>query len=474
VAVSSLFDLDGTNSAALGLFVHRALTAHGKCAPSQGIKEMLSKSKIQSAWQEGKKFARDTAGATAIFFSLGSVVVMGSIAFGVDAANWFQTDRRLQTGADMAAIAAASSKALGDAFGYNGASLEDIVRDQLERDGVNVSRLTSLVVNSPPLSGAFAGDNGAIEVIVSEDVQIFFAGMFVDDTPQAQARAVARTWGEGNYCILTLHPTEGGAVTFTGSSTSLLNCGVATNSNADDAVLATGSSIVEATMVRAVGGIENAHGNIETPVTFQEHANNTANPYMDLDVPAVAPCDHNGKTQVGPSDTVTLNPGVYCGDIDIRGDATFAPGIYVLDGGDFAINSGASAFGEDVTFIFTDSPNADNVGKVQFNGNATINFSASESGTYAGILFMQDPDAPDTVGNNSGTWMFNGDATSSFRGAFYVPSTEVQFSGSQHLEDGCVRIVSGAATFTGDFNIDQICDDPDVDEINSIAVTLVE
>lgn len=430
--------------------------------------------RLKAALCLGGQFARDTAGATAVLFSLGTVVVMGSIAFGIDTANWYQTDRRLQTGADLAAIAAASNKALDEAFGYTSQDLETIVRNELARDGVDTSRLSSLQVNSPPLTGAFAGDVDAVEVIVSQDVQIFFAGMFVEDVPQAVARAVAQTSGEGNYCILTLHPNLSGAVTFTGSSTSLLNCGVATNSNASDAVLATGASSVEATMVRAVGGIENAHGNIETPVTFQEFANSTANPYSDLAVPATAPCDYNGKTQIGPSATATLQPGVYCGDIVIQGEATFAPGTYVIDGGDFDINSGAYAYGDDVTFIFTDSPNAMDVGNTHFNGTATISFSAPQTGDYAGILFMQDPDAPVNVDNNSSTWIFNGNAASSFRGAFYIPSSEVEFSGSQHLADGCVRIVAGAATFTGDFNIHQTCTDPAVEEIKSIVVTLVE
>jgi Flp pilus assembly protein TadG len=431
---------------------------------------MLPKTKLKDAIAGTKKFARDTAGATAVLFSLGTVVVMGSIAFGVDAANWFQTDRRLQTGADLAAIAGASNNALNSAFGYSGQDLTTTVTEEFERDGVDTSRLSSLAVNSPPLSGAFAGDPNAVEVIVSQDVQIFFAGMFVDDTPQAVARAVARTSGEGDFCILTLHPTKSGAVTFTGSTTALLGCGVATNSNAPDAVLATGSSIVRANVVTAVGGIED-NGNIETPVTFHEYANPIVDPFDGMTVPASAPCDHNN---VMASGTQTLTPGVYCGDLRVNGDITFAPGTYVLDGGDFVINAGADAFGDDVTFIFTDSPNANNVGRTRFAGTATINFSAPDSGTYAGILFMQDPDAPVDVGNNSGTWMFNGTADSSYRGAFYIPSSEVEFSGNAVFANGCIRLVSGAATFIGNFDVSQQCNDPSIEDIEAIIVTLVE
>lgn len=431
---------------------------------------MLQGLKLKRFMSEGKRFARDTAGATVVLFSLGTVVVMGSIAFGVDAAYWYQTDRRLQTGADMAAIAAASSQTLGMAFNYSGEDLETIVRAELARDGVDVSRLASLEVNSPPASGAFAGDASAVEVIATEDVQIFFAGMFVESTPQAYARAVARTSTEGNYCILTLHETESGAVTFTGSATALLGCGVATNSNASDAVLASGASTVVASVVTAVGGIDD-HGNIASPTTFQEYANPTLNPYADLTVPAPGACEYHN---VSASGTQTLSPGVYCGDLRVNGDITFAPGTYVLDGGDFIINAGADAYGEDVTFVFTDSPSVNNVGRTRFNGTATINFSAPSSGDYEGMLFVQDPDTPNDVGNNSGTWIFNGNANSSFRGAFYIPSSELEFSGNAVFANGCIRLVSGAATFIGNFDVSQQCNDPTIDDITSIVVTLVE
>jgi len=416
------------------------------------------------------RFAKDASGATAIFFSFGTVVVMGSIAFGVDAANWYQTDRRLQTGADLSAMAAASDQTLQSAFEYAGQDISTIVRHELDRNEVNVGRLTSMTVNSPPSSGAFSGDNAAVEVVLTQDVEIFFAGMFVNATPQAEARAVARTMASGNYCILTLHPTQRGAVTFTGSSTAFLGCGIASNSNAADSVTASGSSTVETTIVTAVGGIADS-GNILTPVTFQEYANPTVDPYEDLTVPAAAPCDYNN---VSASGTTTLDPGVYCGSLRMNGDVTLNPGTYVIDGGDWIVNSGARVWGEDVTFIFADSSDPTQTGRPRFNGSATIDLSASTSGDYAGILFLQDPRADSTVGSNSDTWMVNGNSSSSFKGVFYVPSTEVQMSGSAAFERGCIHIVSGAVTFTGDFVVDQDCDDPNMREISNISVTLVE
>lgn len=431
---------------------------------------MLDSTKLKAALTGGKKFARETAGATAVLFSLGTAVVMGSIAFGVDAANWFQTDRRLQTGTDLAAIAAASNQTLNFAFDYVGEDLTTVATNELRRDGVDPAMLTTLQVNSPPSSGPFAGDTNAVEVITSQDVEIFFAGLFIESTPQAQARAVARTSWEGNYCILTLDPNQSGAVTFSGSSSSFLGCGIASNSNAPNSVLANGAATVQTTVVTAVGGIDD-NGAIETPVYFQEYSNPIANPYEDLVAPPDAPCDHNNLQASG---TMTLTPGVYCGDLRVNGDIEFSPGTYVFDRGDFVINAGAHAYGDDVTFIFTDSPTLNNVGRTRFNGSATIEFSASTSGDYAGILFMQDPDAPSTVGNHADTWQINGNASSSFDGVFYVPSSEVELSGSATFNNGCIQVVSGAVTISGNFNVTQQCNDPNQRAIENITVTLVE
>jgi hypothetical protein len=417
-----------------------------------------------------REFRRDAAGATAVIFSFSTVVVMGSIAFGVDTANWFQTDRRLQTGTDLAAVSVASDQALAFEFDYAMRDRVEIAREELERDGVKVAGLTSLEVNSPPLSGAFAGNPNAVEVITSQDVEIFFAGMFMDATPQAQARAVALSSFEGNYCILTLDENEPGAVTFSGSSSSFLGCGIASNSNAPNSVWASGSSIVQTTVVTAVGGISD-NGNIETPVHLQEYSNPISNPYEDVVAPPSAPCDYNN---VRVSGNETLQPGVYCGDLRINGDATFEPGTYVLDGADFIINAGATAFGDDVTFVFTDNPTLNNVGAPRFNGSATINFSAPDTGDYAGMVFLRDPDAPNVVGNNADTWLINGNASSSFEGVFYVPGAELELTGNALFNNGCIQIVSGAVTINGNFNVTQQCSDPNLRAIQTVGVTLVE
>jgi Flp pilus assembly protein TadG len=434
---------------------------------------MLSAMKMKAVLSSTGKFARDTAGATAILFSLGTVVVMGSIAFGIDAANWFQTDRRLQTGTDLAAIAAASNQTLENYYDYAGNTLTSIATAELQRDGVDTSRLQVLEVNSPPSSGAYTGDNNAVEVITAQDVQIFFAGLFVNTTPQAHARAVARTMWVGNYCILTLDPTANGAVTFEGTASALLGCGIASNSTASDSIFATGSSVVQTTVVTAVGGISDG-GNIDSDITPQPYSNPIQDPYAGLVAPAPAPCDHSGTYTVTPTQTVTLSPGVYCGNLELKGDVTFNPGTYVLDGADMVIASQANVYGDGVTFIFTDSSASATSGVLDIAGGASVDLTAASTGTYAGILFMQDPDMVSTVGSGTGEWIVNGDSSSNFEGVIYVPKSDIELAGNAAFNNGCIQVVSGTVTISGTFNVTQQCSDPNQKPIETLAVTLVE
>lgn len=434
---------------------------------------MLPKMNLKAALSRTQHFARDTAGATAILFSLGTVVVMGSIAFGIDAANWYQTDRRLQTGTDLAAVAAASSQTLDSYYDYQGESLTTIATNELERDGVRTAALTSLIVNSPPASGAYAGDINAVEVITTQDVQIFFAGLFVNQTPQASARAVARTFWTGNYCILTLDPSASGAVTFQGTASALLGCGIASNSNASDSIFATGTSTIQTTNVTAVGGISDG-GNIDSDTTPQPYSNPIENPYADLAAPASAPCDYTGTYSVSPQQTVTMSPGVYCGNLDLKGSVTFQSGTYVLDGANMSVASQADVFGDEVTFIFTDSGPTQTSGVLTINGGASVDLTAPSSGDYAGILFMQDPNMQSTVGSGAGQWTVNGDSTSNFEGVIYVPQSDILLAGNASFNNGCIQVVSGTVTVSGTFDVTQQCNDPNIRPIETLVATLVE
>ena len=111
--------------------------------------------------------------------------------------------------------------------------------------------------------------------------------------------------------------------------------------------------------------------------------------------------------------------------------------------------------GAGVTIILTSnsaSTNPSSIATVDINGGATMNLSASTTGTYAGVLFYQDRRALD-----SGSNKVNGNASSAFQGAFYFPSQAVEFSGTSGMSTDCVKLVSRRVTFIGNSSIANNC-----------------
>lgn len=455
-------------------------------------------------WNGIGRFLRAEKGATAVMFSVLTTVLMGSIAFGIDGATWYQTDRKLQTGADMAAMAAAAEVALQNAAGYSGDTAETVAQASLTRGGVDVGTLTSLQVNSPPSSGAYVGNLNAVEVIVTQDVPIFFAGMFVEATPQAQARAVALTSFDGEVCVLALHDSAPAAILISGNADVELDCGIGTNSADGEAIRAQGSADVVGSIVRAVGGIEDRVG---MDASLAPYANPIMNPFANLSLPGFSGCDSSGVSKKlvsgvkgngngngngnggngnggnggngngsGSGVPDPLPAGVYCGDITLgsQSTTTFEQGTFIIDGGDLIINAGAEVDGDNVTFIFTNSANPDAPGRLRINGNAEVDLRAPTSGDFTDVLFMRDPDAADVSGSNGERWIINGSSYTFMDGAIYAPGVELEITGNGDPSGGCFVIVASIVTFSGSSTTNMNCMGTGQELAGLITTRLVE
>jgi hypothetical protein len=154
--------------------------------------------------------------------------------------------------------------------------------------------------------------------------------------------------------------------------------------------------------------------------------------------------------------TATLSPGLYLGGIEITGGTvTFSPGVYYLDGGGLKITGNAVASGEGVTFYNTRTTG--NWGDFDIAGTVQANFSAPDSGPYEGMLFWNDPNAPN---RNPGS-VIAGTSTSRFEGAMYFPSTHVTWAGTSDAANWNMIVantikVAGTSLVTGNFSASTI------------------
>ena len=425
-------------------------------------------------------FRRDTTGVLAILVVLMIPVMAGMMAISVDVGLWYAAKRGLQNAADAGAMAGGTELA-------NGGDLADItlaVAADATRNGYNATA-DVLEVNIPPKAGNSTEDEGSVEVIIKRTLTLFFSAIFLDQDMIAKVRAVVNTEFVDEFCILGLDPTASAAVNVFGTGSATLNCGIAVNSDADDALSVTGNAVLTTTTVTTVGGVD-IGGTLNVDAAPRRGAA-VEDPYGDLAIPTFDPtaCERTGggNGQYTAVDGETFEPDssgifVICGGISVSAGQTLNldPGTYILDGGDFKINGTASIIGEDVTIILTNSDDPDDVGKVTVNGGGTVELSAPTSNPtgaagYSGVLFYQDR-AGDTRNNNSNT--FNGGAEVDLQGALYFPSNDVDFAGGATAGSGCMQLIGLTVNIGGSAGVQGNCDTAGTRSVGRLVAKLGE
>jgi hypothetical protein len=140
-------------------------------------------------------------------------------------------------------------------------------------------------------------------------------------------------------------------------------------------------------------------------------------------------------------------------DINIQGDVTFGPGIYVLDAASLRMsNTGAKLTCNECTIVLTTSgTDMSKIGTVNLNGGK-LTLTPPSSGPYKGIIFYQDRRA--TADNSV---LINGNASSKIEGALYFPRADLTFNGTTGMNTDCMQIVSKRVTFSGNSGISNTC-----------------
>lgn len=399
----------------------------------------------------------------------GSVLVMAAACMpllvaaaglATDTVQWTLWKRQVQRQADSAALAGAYAVAQG--FSASDSATSDISQMSL------IALSYTPVIENAPTAGSYAGNNRAVRVVLQTAQELPFSKMLGITAPVIRGEATAAVISQGEYCVVSLEPTTAVGITLQGNATVDLGCGIMTNSRGSSAINAGGSSVVKASPVAAVGGLQTS-SNYADGTTLIPYAVPEADPYASLPMPAASGC--TGKVTVNPQATRALTPGCYKG-LDIKGTVSLSPGTYYIDGSSFSAGSQAVITGTDVTIILTSSSAATNpsqIATLDINGGATINLSSPQSGTYSGVLFYQDRRALD-----SGTNKVNGNASSGFQGSFYFPSQQLEFSGTAGMTTKCVKMVSRRVTFIGNSKIENQCDDyPGTKDIAATVVRLV-
>jgi len=410
-----------------------------------------------------RAFLRDSSGNYAIIGALMSPVLIGAAGLATEGGLWYNMHQTLQGAADSAALSAAAR------YGLNvNASLPDQANAVVATYGyVNGTNGTTVTVNRPASTGAYAGNSKSVEVIVTTQQARLLSSIYNTAPVTITGRAVALPGSNGTGCVLALNATASGGVTSQGSSgVNLSACSLYDNSNNASALVNGGSATINAESVNVVGNISGGSG-ITTTNGVNVGVSAASDPYANVPEPAVGACDYNNKTY---KTTVTIDPGVYCNGIQLNAGAvvTLNPGVYIIDRGSLQIAGGATFQGTGVTIFFTSSTGS-NYADARINGGATVAITAPNTGPLSGIAMFGDRDMPIST-----SFKFNGGANQVMGGALYFPKGDVEYAGGANTNVNCTQVIGDKISFVGNSNLKVNCSGYGTKSIGASQAALVE
>ena len=397
---------------------------------------------LRNALQFLRDLRDDLHGNVLMIVTLSLIPIIGTAGLAVDAAQWISWKRDLHSAADAGAIAGALAM-------KNGEDVNTVVNKVLS---VNTQHTYTIdAIETPPTAGEFAGRNGMVRVVLSVSQPLPFSSLFLSTAPTISVEAVAEGSSEVPNCMIALDTASVG-LTVSGSARVDMNCGMASNSNFD--ATASGNNTIKAGALSAVGTV-NATGGVSADTAIHNNSAPAVDPYAGLFPNPNQVCNNWPLMSGSPNQ---LSPGCYRG-IQVQSNATLTllPGTYYLGEKGLSVGGNATVIGNGVTLIFTNtsSPfNPNKIGTFGAQGTSNIQLTAPTSGTYAGVIMIQDAR---TVPSNQNRMLITGDSGSVFDGTIYAPTNAVTFSGNSSMSTDCLQIIATYITFTGNTTVRNNC-----------------
>jgi hypothetical protein len=351
------------------------------------------------------------------------VILLGMVALVIDGGLLRDDQRQIQAAADTAALSA------GDNLFANYQANQGLdpkgTAAAAATAAANKWGFTNVVVNIPPLSGAYAGKVGFAEVIVTYTQKRFFSLIYGSAGFTMSARAVAQgRWVAPKDGILLLDPTSPGALTTVGGGTMSVNgAPLIIDSNSPTAANATGSGTVAASEMD-ITGVPGTGGSGNFVGTIYNNQRPTPDPlaFIPEPDPSTMVVQSKNPTHISGTTTTTLYPGVYKGGISVTGQGMLImqPGIYYMDGGGFSFTGQGSMTAVGVMIVNAPKQSND---IINISGTGAITMSPPTSGIYYGISLWQTRSSTNTVS-------VTGNGNTQISGTFYAQHGTLGISGN--------------------------------------------
>jgi type II secretory pathway pseudopilin PulG len=334
-----------------------------------------------------RQFGRSESGAVALVFAFALPALLGAVGLAVDYSSAMRVKAGLQSAADAAALNAARELIIAEP---TIARVKAIAKRTVDAE-LQLGRRAEI---DWTVQTTLAPDNKAVVVSVSRPTKPVFGvlnalyAMMGQDggagLGDASATATARLSHSSKLCLLTLGDDDTSISLRTNARLTGASCSIHSNSRSRSGIRLESGAKLQADLVCSRGGIDNLGA------TFQGEYLNDCPPVVDplraRAAPPVGPCLQTRRAAYRTG-LITLNPGTYCGGIEIRGDAQVKlnPGTYVFLDGDLTVRGNAQLIGENVGLFFRG-----NTSYFRFYENALIDLMGPIDGPMSGILLWRD------------------------------------------------------------------------------------
>lgn len=382
-------------------------------------------------------------GAVMVWLVVCLGVIIAIVALGTDGGRLMEERRRVQTAADIAALAAAAdlyqNYTTNTGLDPSGTAVQAAVQAAALNGYANDGTTSTVTVNIPPQQGLFQGKAEYVEVVIQSHQQAGFSSVFGNGDLAVSGRAVACGRPQAIGLVL-LRGSGAGALNGSDNATvALPNSSIDVNSSDPAAVTTGGNATISASAVNVVGGAAGA--TILGPVN--SGLDPVADPLRTFPVPDPNAATVQSRSSVSVSNgVIVLQPGIYQGGISISGNGSvqMAPGIYIIQGGGLQVSDNGTLTGTGVLIYNGGGTDADHdsvvaAGPISLSGNATVRLTAPSDGTYRGISIFQDRSSKQTVS-------LSGNGSIQMTGVVYAAAAAVQLAGNSS---------SGANTLGGAF-----------------------
>jgi hypothetical protein len=346
------------------------------------------------------------------------------VAINLDGGRLLEERRRAQAVADAAALAA-------------GADLYTHYWDFQGRDPMGTASAaaantavangypaTVVTANIPPQVGTFAGQAGYVEVLVQTTLEASFGKIFTTKDLPVTARAVAR--GQPmKIGLILLRPSGADAFLNKSPAFTLVNSPVIVNSNDPSAFDQSSFGVALASRFDLTGGYVNPGGALILG-TIRTGLSPTPDPLAFLPIPdsTIAPVRSAAPLTINSLLPTMLQPGVYQGGLHITGLSvvTMLPGVYIMQGGGFAVDGTATVVGLEV-MVYNTNGGSYAPGAISVTSLGKVALTAPQSGTYQGINFFQNRSMTTPVS-------LTGTGLATITGVVYAAQASVNLTGS--------------------------------------------